>query len=229
MPLDLSRIHALCFDVDGTLRDTDDQYVQRLAGWLRPLRRFLPGRDEKAAARWLVMASEDPGRFVHGLPDRLGIDDELARLGNWFYQRGPARHPETFLMIPGVFELLQALRPHYPMAIVTARGERATLAFLESFNLTPFFDQIACAQTCEYTKPYPDPVLWAAKRMGIDPQNCLMIGDTVADIRAGLAAGAQTTGVLCGFGERLELEQSGAHLILPGTADLGPVLLGQAT
>ena len=36
--------------------------------------------------------------------------------------------------------------------------------------------------------------------MGVAPRDCLMIGDTTIDIRTGRAAGAQTVGVLCGFG-----------------------------
>jgi phosphoglycolate phosphatase-like HAD superfamily hydrolase len=40
------------------------------------------------------------------------------------------------------------------------------------------------------------------------------------DVRAGRAAGAQTVGVLCGFGEEKELRRAGADLILPSTADL---------
>lgn len=225
MSLDISRLRALCFDVDGTLRDTDDQYVQRLAGYLRPWRFLLPGRNAFQAARWLVMASENPGRFLHGLPDRLGIDDELSRLGNWWYERGPARHPEDFWLIEGVAELLHSLKTRYPLAVVTARGERTTLAFLDRFGLRSCFHCIASAQTCEHTKPYPDPILWAAQQMGISPDACLMIGDTVVDIQAGKAAGAQTAGVLCGFGERQELERAGADIILDKTSDLGRILL----
>jgi phosphoglycolate phosphatase len=52
-----------------------------------------------------------------------------------------------------------------------------------------------------------------------------MVGDTTVDIRAGRAAGAQTVGVLCGFGEEAELRRQGADLILPSTADLDEVLL----
>ena len=52
-----------------------------------------------------------------------------------------------------------------------------------------------------------------------------MAGDTTVDIRAGKSAGAQTVGVLCGFGEEPELRRQGADLILPGTADLVKVLL----
>jgi phosphoglycolate phosphatase-like HAD superfamily hydrolase len=65
----------------------------------------------------------------------------------------------------------------------------------------------------------------AANKMGVPPQACLMAGDTTVDIRAGKSAGAQTVGVLCGFGEEPELRRQGADLILPGTADLVKVLL----
>ena len=56
--------------------------------------------------------------------------------------------------------------------------------------------------------------------MGVSTSACLMIGDTPVDILTGKNAGAQTVGVLCGFGEEKELEQAGADLILNSTADL---------
>jgi len=49
-------------------------------------------------------------------------------------------------------------------------------------------------------------------------------GDTSVDIRAGKAAGAQTVGVLCGFGEEAELRQHHADLIISMTVDLAQVL-----
>jgi phosphoglycolate phosphatase len=52
-----------------------------------------------------------------------------------------------------------------------------------------------------------------------------MIGDTPMDIRAGIAAGAQTIGVLSGFGERDELFRAGAHTILPDISSLQDFLL----
>jgi len=68
-------------------------------------------------------------------------------------------------------------------------------------------------------------VLWAAEQLGLPPKCCLMVGDTTVDIRAGRAAGTQTVGVLCGFGDRAELERAGADLILESTAELAGVLL----
>ena len=52
MPLDPSRIRAICFDVDGTLSDTDDLMVSRIARRLTPIRRLLPARDPRRIA-WL--------------------------------------------------------------------------------------------------------------------------------------------------------------------------------
>lgn len=224
MPLDLERIRGLCFDVDGTLSDTDDLFTQKFEPFFKPLRPFLPGRDTTRAARRFVMWAEAPGNALIGIPDRLGLDDELMRLAEWINRRRirPLKH---FLLVPGVREMLEALHPHFPMTVVSARDERSTRAFLDQFDLTRFFLDVVTAVTVEHTKPFPDPIIYAAKRMGVQPADCLMIGDTPVDIRAGKAAGAQTVGVLCGFGEEPELHKLGADLILPTTANLTSVLL----
>jgi phosphoglycolate phosphatase-like HAD superfamily hydrolase len=117
------------------------------------------------------------------------------------------------------------LRPRYPLSIITARGKRTTQQFLDQFELASGFVCVAPGQTCRHTKPYPDPVLWVAAQMGVPPEQCLMVGDTTLDIRAGKAAGAQAVGVLCGFGEEDELRRAGADLILPSTADLADELI----
>ena len=54
-----------------------------------------------------------------------------------------------------------------------------------------------------------------------------MVGDTVVDIHAAKRAGAQAVGVLCGFGERQELIDAGADLILDSAAALADILLGR--
>jgi HAD superfamily hydrolase (TIGR01549 family) len=224
MPLDIPRIKALCFDVDGTLSDTDDQFKRKIERLLNPIKIFLPNQDPGPIARKLVMLSESPGNFLMGIPDRLGIDNELAAIGNFFFQMGH-RKADGFLLIQGVRKTLEKLKNHYPMSIVSARGATSTNHFLNQFNLHPFFDFIVTAHTCEYTKPYPQPIIWAARQMNVQPEECLMIGDTTVDIRAAKAAGAQSVGVLCGFGQENELNQSGADLILGSTSLLADILL----
>jgi len=220
VPFDPSRVRALCFDVDGTLSDTDDLYTRRLA---RCLPRFLC-RERGRAARRIVMWSEAPGNALLGLSDRLGLDGPIVVLIDWIH-RHQKRPWREFLIVPGVSEMLARLQAHYPMAIVSARDENSTLAFLQRFDLTKYFEVIITALSAPHTKPYPDPIRLAAQRIGVAPEACLMIGDTTVDIRAGRAAGAQTVGVLCGFGEEGELRRAGADLLLASTAELDKVLL----
>jgi phosphoglycolate phosphatase-like HAD superfamily hydrolase len=155
------------------------------------------------------------------------IENLKKNLANRLARRGLGYHPPTFWLIPQARQTLERLHPHYPMAVVSARDQLGTHAFLQQFELDPFFHAVAHAQTCRHTKPFPDPIEWAAHEMGVSPQECLMIGDTPVDIRAGRAAGAQTVGVLCGFGHEIELRRAGADLILPTTSDLVNVLEGQ--
>lgn len=225
MNINLNHVQALCFDVDGTLRDTDDQYVARISKLIGPFRFLLGGGNNRDAARRFVMAIEGPANFFYSLPDRFGIDDEIAAFGDWLDSRRRKPKKHAYLLIPGIQEMLAALVPHYRMAVVSARDKRGTINFLEHYNLARYFDCIVTGQTTPRTKPHPDPILWAAQQLQVPPEKCAMIGDTTVDIRAGKAAGAHTIGVLCGFGEREELIRTGADLILEGTAELAPLLL----
>jgi HAD superfamily hydrolase (TIGR01549 family) len=219
MPINLSRVQALCFDVDGTLNDTDDQYVDQVTPFFKAIRFLLPAQDYKHAARRFVMWAEAPGNALIGAPDFLGIDQQLAKIVNWMNQRRKAQI-KHFRPIVGVLEMLATLDGKYSMSIVSARDEESTREFLRQAGIEKYFICVAGALTCAHTKPYPDPIFWAAEKMGVKAENCLMIGDTTVDMRAGKAAGAQTVGVLCGFGERLELERKGADLILKSTPEL---------
>ncbi len=218
MPLEISRIKALCFDVDGTLSDTDDYYAQKIVGFLP---RFLFS-DPAHTARRLVMWVESPGNALLGFADTIGIDDEMVAFINWMnrHRKSPLK---KYLIVPGVEEMLRLIHGRYPMAVVSARDEKSTMRFLTQFDLCKYFEVIVTGLSAPHTKPYPDPILLAAQRMGVEPHECLMIGDTTVDMRAGKAAGAQTAGVLCGFGEEDELRQLGADLILNNTSDLSGI------
>jgi phosphoglycolate phosphatase-like HAD superfamily hydrolase len=215
MPIDIPRIKALCFDVDGTLSDTDDYYANKLAAFLP---RFL-FRDPVHTARRLVMWVESPGNALLGFADRIGIDDEMVAFIDWLnrHRKSPLK---KYLIVPGVEEMFKQMQGRYPMSVVSARDEKSTMRFLTQFDLCKYFEVIVTGLSAPHTKPYPDPIWLAAQKMGVAPQECVMIGDTTVDMRAGKAAGAQTIGVLCGFGEEPELRQLGADLILKSTGDL---------
>lgn len=221
---DKQRLRAICFDVDGTLRDTDDQFVLRLCKLLNPLRSILRDSQPKQLARRIVMATENPGNTLMTLADRVGMDAVLGRMGEWFYRIGSAKSPSPAPMVNGTYQMLRLLKGEYDLAVVSSRSEQVTMDFLRQHDLLQFFKFIATSQTCRHTKPWPDPIRRAAQEMGVPVKACLMVGDTTVDILAGKACGAQTAGVLCGFGEEDELRKAGADLILKSTTDLSTVL-----
>lgn len=225
MALDISRIRAICFDVDGTLSDTDDQWLASFERRLVIARRLFPQGNMRPFLRWAIMCLESPGNLVYHLLDRLDLDDEVGRLYNFMARHHVGHSSSKFLIIDGVKDAVQTLAARYPLAVVSARDQRGTIMFLRRFDLVDHFPIIATAMTCRHTKPFPDPILWAAEQMGVNPENVLMVGDTTVDIRAGKAAGAQTVGVLCGFGQEKELLRAGADLILPSTSALAGVLM----
>lgn len=116
--------------------------------------------------------------------------------------------------------MLESLKASYPLAVVSARNEVTTRHFLRLNQLEEYFQVVVTSQTCQRTKPFADPLLFAARELGVPIENCLMIGDTVTDIRAAKAAGAQSLSVLCGFGLEAELRRAGTQKILPTTSDL---------
>lgn len=228
MSLDLTRIRALLFDVDGTLADTDDQMItvfDTRVGWFR---RFFPKRDARPFLRWAVTTAISPVNTLIGIPDLLHLDHHLIVAANWTSDKVFRSGPGHFTLMAGVGELLAEMRGRYPLGIVSARSERATRGFLRQYQLEEHFAVIAHAQSARYTKPHPHPILWSAERLGVPPESCLMIGDTSVDIQCARRAGAQSVGVLCGFGGRLSLERAGADAILEHTTQLADLLSGQS-
>ena len=223
MTLDKQRIKAICFDIDGTLSDTDNQMIAQVQRWLAPSRIFIDQVALLIIARRVVMALESPVNLIYEWLDRLDLDRILAwvmdRYAGWGFKKR-----NQFLLIEGVIPMLDSLSKKFPLAIVSARDERSALQFLQQFKLIRYFKAIITSQTCPHTKPYAQPLLFAADRLGISPKDFLMVGDTYTDIKMGKRAGAQTLGVLCGFGTEKELKKEGADMLLPSTADLMDLL-----
>ncbi len=213
-------IDAILFDLDGTLVETDDEAVEALARRLWPVRWLLPRRDPLRAARRLLMALETPVSRLVGLLDRLGLDDKLFGLGERLQRLRGVRATPDFRPVTGVIEMLRDLNRRYHLAIITTRSHREAQAFLEQQALTDVVRVITGRDDTWRLKPHPSPVLHTAQRLGVAVERCLMVGDTTVDIEAARAAGAWSVGVLCGFGQRDELERAGADLILDTTADL---------
>lgn len=213
MALDCNRIKAICFDIDGTLANTDDLMVEKVAKYFSLPFAFYPPQRRLKFARKLLMAVETPANKLLELFDIAGLDEWFFRLRERFLSSHRRRNP-LWQPIDGVVETLTMLARRYPLAIISVRDAYLTRSFIEQMGLSSIIKCWASAETTLHTKPYPDPICWVAEQLLVNPSECLMVGDTTVDIRAGKNAGAQTVGVLSGFGEERELWAAGADEVI---------------
>ncbi|HNS03254.1 MAG TPA: HAD family hydrolase [Anaerolineae bacterium] len=212
------QVTAVLFDLDGTLVETDDETTARLARRLAPFGPFLPGRDVQRAARRLAGWLNE--RFNGGLAllDGLWLDELAQRLARrWGLIHANSAH-RPLIPVAGTVELAQSLYGHYLLGIVSTRSEAELRVYLAQHGLAGIFAVLVGADSTARIKPHPQPILYAAGRLGVHPRHVVMVGDTAADVQAAKAAGALAVGVLCGFGDRADLRR--ADLVLPSTADL---------
>ncbi len=211
---------ALLFDLDGTLIDTDDAFLEtwarRLQWWSRKL-----GRDDpRPLLRRALLAAERPINGVVSLLDAVGLDDNVFSLGDRLRQVRGSRTRGRFLPVNGVLETIRALHSSYRLGVVTTRSRTDTLAFLGQFELQRLIEVVTTREDTQRLKPHPEPIRHTVSALGLSPSQCVMVGDTAVDMVSAKEAGAFAVGVLCGFGERRDLLEAGADLILEKTAEL---------
>jgi phosphoglycolate phosphatase-like HAD superfamily hydrolase len=212
-------IEAVLFDLDGTLMDTDDQAVASLARYLTPLSVFF-SINPTSLARRLVMWAETPGNALMTFFDAIGLDDNVFAIGDTLRRWRGLYAPPDLPLIPGTDATLHELSRRYRMAIVTTRGRRDAEAFLAQHSLAHLFELVVTRESTHRLKPHPEPIRFAAKKLGVSPRRCALVGDTATDVRSARAAGAWAVAILSGFGERDELERAGAHLVLESVTQM---------
>jgi HAD superfamily hydrolase (TIGR01509 family) len=210
---------AFLFDLDGTLIDSVYQHV---IAWREALQRV-----DLSIAVWKIhrRVGMSGGLFVTAL--RRELSELGERLDEETVARLPDLHAEAFLRhysgvrpLPGASELLDGLTEMgIPWAIATSGAERtagrarALLGLLED---TPMVTR----DEVQYAKPDPDLFLTAAKRIGMDIRDCIVVGDSVWDLLAARRAGALGIGLLSGGYGREELIYAGAFRVYEDPGDM---------
>ncbi|MGC9347064.1 MAG: HAD family hydrolase [Anaerolineae bacterium] len=221
-PIPLDQIRAWLFDLDGTLMDTDDQAVEALTKRLG----FLGSQRAARLARRLVMMSETPMNQILTIIDLIGLDALLFALSRRL-TKGAIK--PTFRVIRDVKPVITKVSSLGSVAIVSTRSEEDATEFLRQHQLTEFFELTVTRETTLRLKPHPEPILYAAEKLGVPPTACVMVGDTPVDMLSAVRAGAWGIGVLCGFGDAPELRRAGAHVVLPSTGDILELFEPEAT
>jgi phosphoglycolate phosphatase len=102
----------------------------------------------------------------------------------------------------GIADALAALPGRKSTA--TTKGTPTTRAVLEMFGLLRYFDHVQGTDGFP-AKPSPDVIHASLEVFGVNPEECLFIGDSAADMEAGRRAGVKTCGVLWGYGRREDM------------------------
>ena len=91
---------------------------------------------------------------------------------------------------PGIIDLLDTLAAHgVPRAVATSTRRPLALRKLETAGLLPYFEHVATSSDVAHAKPAPDIYLLAARKLGVEPAQCLALEDSPTGVRAALAAG----------------------------------------
>ncbi len=123
-------------------------------------------------------------------------------------------------LFPGASEVLETLKGRgMALGIVTTRSYKEASYVLKRHSIDLYFDVIVSRDLVGRGKPHPDPVVYALRKMGVCPDQAVMVGDMPTDIEAGKAAGTKTIGLTIGiFNDALR--ESGADLIAESLLDV---------
>lgn len=195
------------FDCDGVLVDTEARANARMAELFTELGLPLTGPQCRARFQGFSMASvsaavsEDIGRTVD--PDAIQAEINLALASG-------------VAAIEGVEELVETLFARGYSVCVASSGpvDKMHLTLGQTRLLPLLKDLLFSATEVTRGKPHPDLFEHAARRMGHDSRNAVVLEDSLAGVQAGVAAGARVLGY-CGdsFADRAVLAAAGAELL----------------
>lgn len=210
----------LLFDLDGTLTNPYEGISKSVQYALKSF-----GIDEQ---RKEVFISFIGPPLVDSFKFHYGFTDEEARRAVYKYRE---RYHETGVyeneLIDGVHETLTALKnAGKKIYLATSKPLAMAEIVLKEFDLTKYFDFLGGADLSFGRDEKIKVIKWVFESCGItDLSRAVIIGDRKFDVIGGRQAGIKSIGVLCGYGDRAEMEECGADYIAEGFPDILPIIL----
>ena len=207
---------AMLFDLDGTLIDSVYQHV---IAWRNALGRVGIDLSVWRIHRRIGMSG---GLFVSALQREMNLrltPQQVAELQDLHAAEYIAQS-DSVRPLPGAIDLLRALTEwRVPWAIATSGSMKTAGPTLQTLGV-PENVPVVTRDLVHRAKPDPDLFLAAAQRLGVDPHQAMVVGDSVWDLLAARRAGALGIGLQSGGYGREELERAGAYRVYADPADL---------
>ena len=216
-------IKAVLFDMDGLMVDTESLSTEafidsaKAQGYNMTKEETLKVLGFTKANIYQFWIDYFQGTNVDG---KKLVDDHYEYIENVLYTVGPEK-------MPYVEELLKYLRENnYKIAVASSSDTADIKNNLEKTKLEKYIDEIASGAEVENGKPAPDVFLLAAKRLGVDAKDCLILEDSKAGIKAGKASDAMVFMVPDMFTVDKECEDT-ADRILTNLGEVIEILEGK--
>ena len=194
-------------DLDGTIVDSTGAYIEAARLAYRAIGKKTPQTN---------VLLEIPRR----IEQRLSIDDLTygkAKEFMKFYLNAyySVTEAETKL-IPNVAETLYTLSERAKLALITMRHcpNEIIQKELDCFGIAKYFTHIVTAKDTFKPKPSPEALIKCVEALDVKMDDCIIVGDSINDVKAGKAAGARTVALLSGLYKREELAKECPDLIL---------------
>jgi HAD superfamily hydrolase (TIGR01549 family) len=208
-------VQAVIFDIDGTIIDSVDLHIQ---AWKRTFEKFGKEVSDEQIRRQIGKGADDmlPLFFSSEELDRFRPDLEKYR-GELFRRE----YLPKLNAFPRVRELFERIKYDGRKIALgsTAKGEEINI-YKEIARIDDLVDCVACSEEVQKSKPHRDICAAALDKLGVLPDCVLAIGDTVYDIEAAGKINVRSIALLCGGGNREELQQAGSIAIYHHPADL---------
>jgi phosphoglycolate phosphatase len=192
-------IKAVVVDLDGTLLDTAEDLADSAMATAADL--GLPPVDVEAVKTYIGngvprLVKRVLTRDMDAEPD-ASLFERAMPLFDRHYSEWVSRKSHPF---PGVVEGLRAFKAMgLHVACITNKAERFTVPLLQATGLFPFFELVLSGDTLPEKKPSPLPLLHACQYFGVEPDELLLIGDSLNDSQAARAAGCPVFCVPYGY------------------------------
>ena len=216
MPLN-PRVDAVLFDLDGTLIDS----APDLAGAANEQRALRGLEPLPLAALRPMCGSGARGMLGVAFDSRPGAVDYEALREEFLaiYQRRMLLHTVVFEAIQPLLDELDARA--LPWGIVTNKAMKMALPIAQGLGLYGRARVLIGGDSTAFTKPHPEPLLAAARALGISPSRCVYVGDDARDVQAGHAAGMATLAAAWGYlGVAQPMHLWGANAVLTSPHEL---------
>jgi HAD superfamily hydrolase (TIGR01509 family) len=208
-------IHAVIFDLDGTLVDSNELHV---ASWERAFRHFGKRFSLEQLRRQIGKGSDQY------LPEFLS-EAEIKKFGKELDEYRSKMFTKEYLPkvkpFPKVRELFQRIKDDgKSIALATSSKKSESKLYKKLLHIEDLVDVETNAGDAKRTKPCPDVFEIALRKVGSSPNESIAVGDTPFDIEAARKCGLGTIAVLCGGAPRPKLAAAGPVAIYRDPADL---------